>query len=328
MGCVRRRGTKWNAQVRIAGWRSFTKTFEKKSDALDWCRETETSIRSAPLNTSKSFPNLKFKELIEIYRDTVTPTHKGHQPETYRLNRIASSWIGRVKVAYLTPRHFEQYRNDRLELVKQCTVRSELTLMKRVLDYGIRTLGVGLTDNPIQSIELPPTYTPRTRRLENDEFERLMNNALKQKNPLIASIIIFAVETGMRRSEILKMRWSDIDEIKKTARLINTKNGDDRTVPLTRNAFEVLRNIKKDPEFVFPITPNCLHLAWSRAKKSADIKNLRFHDLRHEAISRLFEHGLTVPEVALISGHKDIRQLFRYTHLIPEKLSQKYSIFQ
>jgi hypothetical protein len=130
-----------------------------RKNRMHWigAEKPKPSIRSAPLNTSKSFPNLKFKELIEIYRDTVTPTHKGHQPETYRLNRIASSWIGRVKVAYLTPRHFEQYRNDRLELVKQCTVRSELNLMKRVLDYGIRTLGVGLTDNPIQSIELPRT---------------------------------------------------------------------------------------------------------------------------------------------------------------------------
>ena len=132
----------------------------------------------------------------------------------------------------------------------------------------------------------------------------------------------------MRRSEILKLRWSDININKRTAKLTKTKNGDDRIVPLTRNSFEVLRNIKKDAEFVFPITANCLHLAWSRAKKSADIKNLRFHDLRHEAISRLFEHGLTVPEVGLISGHRDIRQLFRYTHLIPEKISQKYVIFQ
>ena len=327
MGCVRRRGTKWNAQVRIAGWRSFTKTFEKKSDALDWCRETETAIRSAPLNTSKFSPNLKFKDLIGEYRDKVTPTHKGHQSETYRLNRFAISWIGRVKVAYLTPRHFEQYRNDRLKIVKECTVRGELTLMKRVLDYGIRILGVGLTDNPIKFIELPSTYTPRTRRLENDEFERLLNIALKQKNPLIAPIIIFAVETGMRRSEILKMRWSDIDEIKKTAKLINTKNGDDRTVPLTRNAFKVLQNLEKKTEVVFPITPNCLQLAWRRVKKNADILDLRFHDLRHEAISRFFEHGLTVPEVALISGHKDIRQLFRYTHLMPQKISSKYKIF-
>ena len=328
MGCVRRRGTKWNAQVRIAGWRSFTKTFEKKSDALDWCRETETAIRSAPLNTSKSSPNLKFKELIEIYRDTITPSHKGHQSETYRLNRFASSWIGRVKVAYLTPRHFEQYRNDRLELVKQCTVRGELTLMKRVLDYGIHTIGAGLTDNPIKFIELPSTYTPRTRRLENDEFERLLNIALKQKNPLIAPIIIFAVETAMRRSEILKLRWSDINKDERTAKLINTKNGDDRAVPLTRNAFEILENLKEETEVVFPITPNCLQLAWRRVKRNADIVDLRFHDLRHESISRFFEHGLTMPEVALISGHKDIRQLFRYTHLMPQRISEKYTIFQ
>ena len=157
---------------------------------------------------------------------------------------------------------------------------------------------------------------------------RLMNNALKQKNPLIAPIIIFAVETGMRRSEILKMRWSDIDEIKKTARLINTTNGDDRTVPLTRNAFEILKNLEKKTEFVFPITANSLQLAWRRVKKNADIEDLRFHDLRHESISRFFEHGLTIPEVALISGHKDIRQLFRYTHLMPQKISAKYVIFQ
>ena len=281
MGCVRRRGTKWNAQVRITGWRSFTKTFEKKSDALRWCKETEIAIRSAPLNNLNSSLNLKFRDLIEKYRDTVTPTHKGHQPETYRLNRFASLWIGRVKVAYLTPRHFEQYRNDRMEIVKQCTVRSELTLMRRVLDYGIRTLGVGLTDNPIKFIELPSTYTPRTRRLENDEFERLLITALKQKNSLIAPIIIFAVETGMRRSEILKMRWSDIDEIKKTVKLINTKNGDDRTVPLTRNAFEVLQNLEKNKAVVFAITANCLQLAWRRVKKNADIDDLRFHDLRH-----------------------------------------------
>ena len=328
MGCVRRRGTKWNAQVRVAGWRSFTKTFEKKSDALDWCRETETAIRSAPLNTSKSSPNLKFKELIEIYRDKVTPTHKGNQSETYRLNCFANSWIGEVKAAYLTPRHFEQYRNDRLDIVKQCTVRGELTLMKRVLDYGIRILEVGLTDNPIKFIELPSTYTPRTRRLENDEFERLLTNALKQKNPLIAPIITFAIETGMRRSEILKLRWSDINRDERTAKLTNTKNGDDRTVPLTRNAFEILENLKEETEVVFPITPNCLQLAWRRVKKNADIDDLRFHDLRHESISRFFEHGLTMPEVAMISGHKDIRQLFRYTHLMPQKISKKYIIFQ
>ena len=158
--------------------------------------------------------------------------------------------------------------------------------------------------------------------------EKPVESALKQKNLLIAPIIIFAVETGMRRSEMLKLRWFDINKVQRTAKLINTKNGDDRIVPLTRNAFEVLENLKKDNEFVFPITVNCLQLAWRRVKKNSEIEDLRFHDLRHESISRFFEYGLTMPEVALISGHKDIRQLFRYTHLMPQKISKKYIIFQ
>jgi len=90
MGCVRRRGIKWNAQVRIAGWGSFTKTFEKKSDAPDWRRETENAIRSVPLNTSRLSPSLKFKDLLEKYRDTVIQKYKGRQSETYRLNRFAN----------------------------------------------------------------------------------------------------------------------------------------------------------------------------------------------------------------------------------------------
>ena len=78
-------------------------------------------------------------------------------------------------------------------------------------------------------------------------------------------------------------------------------------------------------KFVFPISANCLRLAWERCRDKSHIKGLRFHDLRHEAVSRFFEMGLSVPEVALISGHKDVRQLFRYTHLKPENLIAKYS---
>ena len=209
--------------------------------------------------------------------------------------------------------------NSIAELVKMGI--TELTCISN--NAGVDDFGLGLLLQNKQIKKMISSYVG-----ENDEFERLLVNAHKQKNPLIAPIIIFAVETGMRRSEILKMRWLDIDKIKKTAKLINTKNGDDRTVPLTRNAFEVLQNLEKKTEFVFPITPNCLQLAWRRVKKNADIENLRFHDLRHESISRFFEHGLTMPEVAMISGHKDIRQLFRYTHLMPQRISEKYTIFQ
>ena len=96
---------------------------------------------------------------------------------------------------------------------------------------------------------------------------------------------------------------------------------------MTRRCVEVLRTVPQDQEKVFPISANCLRLAWVRARNKAAITDLRFHDLRHEAVSRFFEMGMSVPEVALISGHKDVRQLFRYTHLNPTNAFKKYPAF-
>ena len=131
----------------------------------------------------------------------------------------------------------------------------------------------------------------------------------------------------MRRSEILKLRWCDIDFKNGFAFLFDTKNGEDRKVPLTKRCERLLQKVPQVHEKVFPITANCLRLAWGRARAKADIKDLRFHDLRHEAISRFFEMGMSVPEVALISGHKDVRQLLRYTHLNPTSVFRKYKEF-
>lgn len=131
----------------------------------------------------------------------------------------------------------------------------------------------------------------------------------------------------MRRSEMLRLRWEDVDLVRGIASLMETKNGEDRFVPLTTTAIELLKDVPIRSVRVFPITADCLRLAWVRAKKKSNIENFRFHDLRHELVSRYFEMGLSVPEVVLISGHKDVRQLLRYTHLKAENLITKYSIF-
>jgi integrase len=102
-----------------------------------------------------------------------------------------------------------------------------------------------------------------------------------------------------------------------------TKNGHPRTIPLTPKAVEILASLEEKDERVFPVTPNAVRLAWERLRKRAGLQDLRLHDLRHEAVSRFFEYGLTVPEVALISGHRDPRMLSRYTHLRPEKVTEK-----
>jgi integrase len=328
MGCVRKRGKSWNAQVRVSGWRSFTKSFSKKSDAVAWINELENKLRSAPLPDVIIDTKVTLGELLLKYAEEISPTHKGCVPETCRLKSIARKWIGELDVRYLTKQHFIQYRDDRLKVVKGGSVGSELALMKRVLDTAVKKWGYGIPYNPIKDIEFPKGSTARTRRLVSDEKERLLTAASSQRNIYIASVIEFAIETGMRRSEILKLRWCDVDLENGFASLYDTKNGEDRRVPLTRKCIEVLHTSPQTDERVFPISATCLRLAWNRARKKAGINDLRFHDLRHEAVSRFFEMGMSVPEVALISGHKDVRQLFRYTHLNPSNVFKKYEAFQ
>jgi integrase len=327
MGCVRKRGKSWNAQVRIAGWRSFTKSFKSKSDAKLWIDELERKLHSAPIPDIPIDRKIALGELLIKFADEVSPSHKGCVAETCRLKSIARRWIGELDIRYLTKQHFIQYRDDRMTLVTGSSVGSELALMKRVLDTAVKKWGYGIPYNPIKDIEFPKGSTARTRRLVGDEKERLLTAASSQRNIYIASIIEFAIETGMRRSEILKLRWCDVDLENGFASLYDTKNGEDRRVPLTRRCIEVLQTVPQTDEQVFPISATCLRLAWNRTRNKVGITDLRFHDLRHEAVSRFFEMGMSVPEVALISGHKDVRQLFRYTHLNPENVFKKYAAF-
>ena len=131
----------------------------------------------------------------------------------------------------------------------------------------------------------------------------------------------------MRRGEILNMRWCDLSVEKRTLHIPVTKNGHARTIPLSSGALAILRTLSdgraSGSEHILPITQDAAKMAWKRLVKRAGLVNLRFHDMRHEAISRFFEKGLNVPEVALISGHRDPRMLFRYTHPRAEDIAAK-----
>ena len=185
--------------------------------------------------------------------------------------------------------------------------------------------GLMLSSNPVDKVKMPPSSPARNRRLEDGEFERLEEASKQTKNPHIWPIIVFAIETGMRRGEILGLRWEHVDLDRRIAFLPLTKNGSSREVPLSTKAAKVLaaQRQRNDTPSPFPVTPNGFRLAWDRLRSRAGLSDLRFHDLRHEAISRFFELGLNIPEVAVISGHKDPRMLFRYTHLRAEEIVHK-----
>ena len=170
-----------------------------------------------------------------------------------------------------------------------------------------------LSSNPVDFIKMPPISKPRQRRLNDGEYERLEQASHLTLNPHIWPIVVFAIETGMRRSEILGLTWDKIILERQMAYLPLTKNGTSREVPLSKKAVQVLSNqrSRQDAPTPFPVNANAFRLAWERLRKRADLCDLRFHDLRHQAISRFFKLDLSIPEVALISGHKDANMLYQ-----------------
>ena len=214
-------------------------------------------------------------------------------------------------------------------------------LLSGVFQVAIKRWGMNL-ENPIRMVEVPGNGKARERRLEAGEYERLWAELKKARNPYVASMFEFAVETASRRGEQLKLQRKDIDVKNATAILRGTKNGEDRVIPLSRKAIEIIDQLPCSIDRrVFPVTEVQLRQAFTAAKlrarkkyeaECADQKilvqpgyltELRFHDLRHEATSRLFEKGLNIMEVASITGHKTLEMLKRYTHLRASELARK-----
>ena len=272
-------------------------------------------------------------EIMDRYVHEVSPRKRGSM-DRYQMRPLVLA-LGQLSLFNLKPTHLTSYRQRRLKEVSPTTVAKEMGLFCHVLKVAADEWGYAIRLEPFRAVSKPSPRSGRTRRLEAGESERLVEALSACRNPVIRSVFEFAVATGMRRSEVLSLTWPNIDLKNRVAFLPLTKNGEARRVPLSSQAMLVLQERLKatqrtpegltDPscELVFPISANAVRLAWERVRQKAGIKDLRFHDLRHEAISRFFEIGLSVPEVALISGHKDARMLFRYTQLRAENVAQK-----
>jgi len=156
----------------------------------------------------------------------------------------------------------------------------------------------------------------RERRLAHGEETQLMDACAKSRNIWLSFCVQSALKSGMRRGGLLALAWADLDLDALLCRVRTSKNGEGRWLPLTSELAATWHTMPRAMEgHLFSISPTALRQAWVRTVARAGIRDLRFHDLRHEAITRFFEKGLSIPEVALISGHKDVRQLFRHTHL-------------
>jgi integrase len=327
VGSIRKRNGRWQAQVRKLGFPQLSKSFDRKAAANRWIQLEEARLSKSFGHSFEAGPQRspRLADILERYRDEISPKKRGHLVEQYRIDSLLRAPLAKLYVRDATPMVFSTYRDLRLSQVSPETVRKELQILSHMFTVAEREWGLALAGNPIAQIKRPAPSEARTRRVLAGEYRRLETAA---RHPRAASylwpLINFAIETAMRRGEILALGWDSVDRRKKIARLQTTKTGTPRDVPLSTCALVWLEQSPvADSDKPFPVSGNAVRLGWTRLTKRAGIEDLHFHDLRHEAISRLFEKGLSVAEVALISGHRDVRQLFRYTHLRAEDIAKK-----
>ena len=316
MATLRRRNNKWQVQVRIRNYGATSKTFINKKDALQWGREKEIELQRCAIKYKpRNFPVTG--KLIEKYINNISIKKRGYEFEKYCFNNFLRTSFSNLPVNQISTKHLSEYRDLRLKKVKASTFIRELNLIRHFFNILKREWGYGI-DNPCNNLTKPKVFQKRERRLSEYEYNYLIKGNYSQN--ILRNIIEIAIETGMRRGEILNIKKEHIN--RDTLLIPITKNGHQRIIPLTKRAKYILHKSK----LPFSMSANAVRLAWERLKKKGNIKDLHFHDLRHEAISRFFEKGLSIPEVALISGHKDMRMLFRYTHLKAEDVLNKLNV--
>jgi integrase len=307
MPTIRKRNKKYQVQVRLKNRRDISKTFLTKADAQKWARESERALSLGYDHVNSEVGN--FSQLLSQYKERIVPLMRGIKQE-YSLCSRVGAYFGSYYPEELSSKTLGSYRDKRLQEVSAQTVKHEVNCVKRVLKIATEEWGLMLPRG-VPDVRLPRLPAGRKRRLPEEE-QLLLLSALSLE---MKDVVNFAIETAMRRSELLKLNCNDISFIDRMCLVSDTKNGQDRAVPLTKAALTIAqRNIGKQGK-LFDLKPDSVSQAFRRACKRVEILDLRFHDLRHEAISRLFEKGLSVPQVAMISGHQDFRMLARYVHL-------------
>jgi integrase len=324
MATITKRKSKWQVRIRLSNTPTITKTFNRKSNAKQWAREIENKIECGNLGADVKPTDETLGEVLDKYLHQITPKKKSSVVETIRIKWLMREPIASVQICRLTPQHIAKFRDERLRHVSGTTVLKDLALLSHAITIAVREWGWPLAVNPVKQITKPKPNAPRDRRLEEGEEERLLAACSASRNPYFKALVVVAIETAMRRGELLGLERQYLKINNRTAYLPMTKNGDSRTVPLSTRAIATLNDLPVHISGkVFPLSETALRGLWGRACRRAGIVVLHFHDLRHEATSRLFEKGLNIMEVSAITGHKDPKMLKRYTHLKAEDLALK-----
>lgn len=325
MATLRKRSNgHWQARVRKAN-QTLTKTFINKADAEKWAKQVEVELDKGSFVNIALAERTTFAEIIERYIAEVLPTMRGGNADLIRLKALSKRPIAKLNMVALTPQRVAQLRDQRLKEVAPATVIRELAYVSSIINHARREWGINI-NNPVLMIKKPVGPQGRSRVLDDVETARLIN-ALKptgRKSIWMQPLVQLALETAMRRGELLGLRWDHVDMLRRTAYLELTKNGESRIVPLSTKAIHVLQSMPRSIDGrVFPINHAAVSANFNRARKQAEIEGIRFHDLRRTAITMLAHKLPNLVELSAVSGHKSLAMLKRYYQPNAEQLAEK-----
>lgn len=318
MASIIKVGNKWRAQVRRAGHKAITLSFDSKATAEKWARKIEQEIDADRYHDGRT--TITFAKLAHRYREEIK---RGRTADNVidHLDRH----FGALTLDKITQEKIIEYVNERgygpaTATVELSILGTMLKVARVVWKMPVKESVVLDARTSLKMVGKVKKSSQRDRRPTQDEIDRLCAYFDVHAKLPMRDIIDFAIATTMRSTEIANLRWDDYNEAEKTILIRDRKDpkekiGNDQIVPLLEDALVVIKRRKLEGELIFGHNAGTVSSIFPRACKQLNIDDLRFHDLRHEAISRLFERGYQIHEVALFSGHRSWEQLKRYTQI-------------
>jgi len=327
---VVKRGDRFRGLVRLKGFEPESRSFDTKREARDWAAERERELRQRRLNHTA----LLLDEVVGRYLKEIAPkrrmadSHVKHDVPTFRRR------LKNLTIADLTGNGLTKWVLDNADVSAStrnwhlCRLYGVLRQAEQHFDIRIPWDDMDRCRRRIKELGYIEAAGQRNRRVSDEEIARIKAALHKQLTVRMGDLIDFCLRSCMRIGEVTRIAWADFDEAKRTVLIRDRKHprkkfGNHCVVPLLNGSFEVLVQQPRRADRIFPHHPINMSRNFRQAADRAGVQDVVLHDLRHEGISRLFELGFAIQEVAMVSGHTNWRTLARYTHLRPESLVQR-----
>lgn len=343
MATITKRGDyQYRVQIRRKGYPAVYQTFNYLADAEAWARSIESEMDRGIFLSRSEAESTTIKDIANRYIREVSPNKK-NKVEDIRLLNVVIQKFGAYYIAGLQSKMIAEWREDlKAKGLANSTINHHLNALSALLEQAIKEWGYVMPMNPSRLVKRMPEGKSRDRRLLPEEERLILDECNNSANKYLKSIYLFALETSMRQGEIFSLLWENVNLKSRVADVKDSKNGDSRSVALSSKAVSILESLtKKSQGNVFPCNQKAIARCFKETIDRARVKylnackkyeiepeigfleNLRFHDLRHEATSRLFEKNLNIMEVASMTGHKSLQMLKRYTHMQAANVAEK-----